>query len=79
MPDSTSINDCERIAAQYNLIEQFPKSVADLFRQHALDETPKSDDPAFVRARWWIALSNKVAIDEAAVAATRVRFRRRSR
>jgi glycerate 2-kinase len=70
MPDSTSIHDCERIAAKYNLIDQFPKSVADLFRQHALDETPKSDDPAFVRARWWTALSNKVAIDEAAVAAT---------
>ena len=74
MPDSTSIHDCERIAAQYNLIDQFPKSVADLFRQHALDETPKSDDPAFVRARWWTVLSNKVAIDEAAVAATRAGF-----
>src|SRR5208337_1228092 len=60
MPDSTSIEDCERIAAKYNLIDQFPKSVADLFRQHALDETPKSDDPAFIRARWWTVLSNKV-------------------
>ena len=74
MPDSTSIHDCERIAAKYNLIEQFPQSVADLFRQHALDETPKSDDPAFVRARWWTVLSNQVAIDEAAAAATRAGF-----
>jgi glycerate 2-kinase len=74
MPDSTSIHDCERIADQYNLVEQFPKSVADLFRQHALDETPKSDDPAFVRARWWTVLSNKVAIDEAGAAATRAGF-----
>ena len=74
MPDSTSIHDCERIAAQYNLVEQFPKSVADLFRQHALEETPKSDDPAFVRARWWTVLSNKVALDEAAAAATRAGF-----
>jgi glycerate 2-kinase len=74
MPDSTSIHDCERIAAKYNLVDQFPSSVADLFRQHALDETPKSDDPAFVRARWWTVLSNKVAIDEAAVAATRAGF-----
>jgi hydroxypyruvate reductase len=74
MPDSTSIRDCERIAAQYNLVEQFPQSVADLFRQHALDETPKSDDPAFVRARWWTVLSNKVAIDEAGAAATRAGF-----
>jgi hydroxypyruvate reductase len=74
MPDSTSIHDCERIAAQYNLVDQFPKSVADLFRRHALDETPKSDDPAFVRARWWTVLSNKVAIDEAAVGATHAGF-----
>jgi hydroxypyruvate reductase len=69
MPDSTSIHDCERIAAKYNLVEQFPESVADLFRRRALDETPKSDDPAFVRARWWTVLSNKVAIEEAAAAA----------
>jgi glycerate 2-kinase len=48
--------------------------VADLFLQHAFDETPKSDDPAFVRARWWTVLSNKVAIDEAAAAATRAGF-----
>jgi hydroxypyruvate reductase len=74
MPDSTSIHDCERIAAKYNLIDQFPNSVADLFRQHALDETPKSDDPAFVRARWWTVLSNKVAVDEAAIVATRAGF-----
>ncbi len=74
MPDSTSIHDCARIAAKYNLIERFPKSVADLFRRHALDETPKSDDPAFVRARWWTVLSNKVAVDEAAAAATRAGF-----
>ena len=74
MPDSSSIHDCERIAAKYGLVDQFPQSVADLFRQHALDETPKSDDPAFVRARWWTVLSNRVAIDKAAAAATRAGF-----
>jgi glycerate 2-kinase len=74
MPDSTSVNDCERIADQYNLTELFPKSVADLFQKHSLDETPKSDDPAFVRARWWTILSNKVAIAEAVAAATSAGF-----
>ena len=74
MPDSTSIHDCERIAVKYNLIEQLPKSAADLFRQHALEETPKSDDPSFVRSRWWTVLSNQVAIDEAAAAANRAGF-----
>ncbi len=74
MPDSTSVQDCKRIAAKYNLVDQFPKSVADLFRQRALDETPKSDDPAFVRARWWTVLSNKVALEEASAAAIRAGF-----
>jgi hydroxypyruvate reductase len=58
----------------HDLIAQFPKSVADLFRQHALEETAKSDDPAFVRARWWTVLSNKIALDEAAVAASAAGF-----
>jgi len=74
MPDSTSIYDCERIAARYELVERLPPSVADLFRQHALEETPKSDDSAFVNARWWTVLSNKVAIEEAAIAATHAGF-----
>jgi hydroxypyruvate reductase len=74
MPDSTSIGDCVRIVVKYGLMEQFPKSVADLFRQHALEETPKSDDPAFVRTRWWTVLSNKVAVEEATAAATRAGF-----
>jgi glycerate 2-kinase len=74
MPDTTSVNDCERIAASYNLIEQLPPSVSDLFRQHALEETAKSDDPAFIRARWWTVLSNQVAVEQASVAATRAGF-----
>ncbi len=74
MPDSTSVYDCDRIAQKYGLLDQFPPSVADLFRRRALEETPKSDDPAFVRARWWTVLSNKVAVEEAAAAATRAGF-----
>src|ERR1700692_478066 len=74
MPDSTSVSDCESNAAKYKLVEQCPESVAGLFRQHALEETPKSDDPAFVRARWWTVLSNKVALEEAAAAAVRAGF-----
>ena len=74
MPDSTSLNECERIVDKYDLLEQFPPSVADLFRRHALDETPKSDDPAFIRARWWPVLSNQVAVEEAAAAAKTAGF-----
>jgi glycerate 2-kinase len=74
MPDSTSIADCYAILEKHRLLEQFPASVCELFQRHALEETPKSDDPAFVRARWWPVLSNKTAVEEAAVAATRLGF-----
>src|SRR5215469_6769391 len=74
MPDSTSVEDCYRIAEKYELLEQFPDSTRELFERHALDETPKSDDPAFVRARWWPVLSNHAAIEEASYAAERAGF-----
>jgi glycerate 2-kinase len=74
MPDSTSVADCYAILDKHHLLEQFPASVRELFQRHALEETPKSDDPAFVRARWWPVLSNKTAVEEAGVAATRQGF-----
>jgi glycerate 2-kinase len=33
-------------------------SVRELFERRALDETPKSDHPAFLGSRWWTVLSN---------------------
>ncbi len=53
MPDSTSVEDCYRIAEKHNLLPQFPHSARELFERHALEETPKSDDQAFYRSRWW--------------------------
>jgi hydroxypyruvate reductase len=74
MPDSTTVADCYRIAETYGLLKQFPSSTRELFERHALEETPKSDDPAFVRARWWTILSNQTAIEEAKIAAERAGF-----
>jgi glycerate 2-kinase len=74
MPDSTTVEDCYRIAEKYELLKQFPASTRELFERHAFDETPKSDDPAFQRARWWPVLSNQTAIEEASVAAERAGF-----
>ena len=74
MPDSTTVEDCYRIAEKYDLLRQFSQSTRELFTRHALEETPKSDDPAFHRARWWTVLSNQTAIDEASVAAERAGF-----
>ena len=74
MPDSTSVDDCYRIAEKYDLLKQFPSSTRELLERHALEETPKSDDPAFVRARWWPVLSNRSAIEAASEAAERAGF-----
>jgi len=74
MPDSTTVEDCNRIVEKYDLLKQFPPTTRELFERHALDETPKSDDLAFHRARWWPILSNQTAIEEASVAAERAGF-----
>jgi hydroxypyruvate reductase len=74
MPDSTTVEDCYRVAEKYDLLAQFPQSTRELFERHALEETPKSDDPVFHRARWWPVLSNQTAIEEASVAAERAGF-----
>jgi len=75
MPDPTCVADCYRIAAKYGMTEQFPASVRDLFQRHALEETPKSDDPAFSRSRWWTVLSNSSLIDAAKAQAERQGFK----
>lgn len=74
MPDPTSAEDCYRLAEKYDLLRQFPASTRELFEQESLDETPKSDDPAFQRARWCTVLSNQTAIEETSAAAERAGF-----
>jgi len=74
MPDSTSTEDCYRIAEKHGLLQQFPHSSRELFERHALEETPKSDDRAFYRSRWWTVLSNATAVEQAKAAAERAGF-----
>jgi hydroxypyruvate reductase len=74
MPDSTTVEDCYRVDDKYNLKSRFPASVRELFDRHALEETPKSDDPAFQRSRWWTVLSNQTAVEQASLAAERAGF-----
>ena len=74
MADSTTAEDCYRIAEKYELLRQFPASTRELFERHALEETPKSDDPVFHKSRWWTILSNHSAIEAARAAAERAGF-----
>jgi glycerate 2-kinase len=74
MPDSSTVEDCYTLAEKYALLDCFPESTRELFVRHALEETPKSDDPVFHRSRWWTVLSNRTAIEEASQAAERGGF-----
>lgn len=74
MPDSTSVEDCYRIAEKHSLLDQLPHSTRELFERHALEETPKSDDQAFHRSRFWTILSNATALEHARAAAERAGF-----
>jgi len=74
MPDSSSVEDCYRIAEKHGLLPQLPHSTRELFERRALDETPKSDDQAFYRSRWWPVLSNQTAVEQARTAAERAGF-----
>ena len=72
MPDSTTAEDCYALVVKYKM--QFPPSVQELFDRRALDETPKSDDPAFIRARWWTVISNAALLQAAKDEAERQGF-----
>ena len=74
MADSTTVENCYNIIQKYGLLEKFPPSVRKLIEQHALEETPKSDDPAFVRSRWWTILSNETAVKAASAKAQAAGF-----
>ena len=74
MPDSSTEADCYRIAEKYKIALQFPPVVREVFEARHLEETPKSDDAAFVRSRWWPILSSAAAEKAAAEAASRAGF-----
>ncbi len=74
MPDSATAGQCYEIAQRYGLLPKLPAGVRGLFERRALEETPKSDDPAFVRARWWPILSNSCTLQAAAERATQLGF-----
>ena len=74
MPDSTSVADCYSVIEKYGMLDKFPAPVRELFQRHALDETPKSDDLAFHRSRWWPLLSNTSLLEAAEAEAQRHGF-----
>lgn len=74
MPDSFTTNNCYEIAKKYNLPEQFPPLVRELFEKKLLRETPKYEDGTFHNSRWWPILSSASLQRTAAAAAARAGF-----
>ena len=74
MPDSSTVDDCYRIASEHGMLEDLPVSVREPFQHHLLQETPKAGDPAFARSRWWKVLSSETAERAAAGAASQNGF-----
>ncbi|HEY1464972.1 MAG TPA: DUF4147 domain-containing protein [Terriglobales bacterium] len=74
MPDTSTAEDCHAIAAKHNLLPQLPASVRELFERHALEETPKSGDPAFHHSRWCTVLANDSLLNVAKAEAESKRF-----
>ena len=71
MPDSSTVEDCYRVAEQHQLGPQLPDAVRRVFTERRLEETPKAGDEAFARSRWWTVLSNALVRQAAAAAAAR--------
>jgi glycerate 2-kinase len=69
MPDSSSVADCNALAADHHLLERFPASIRRHFDQRSLRETPKPGDAAFNRSHYWRLLSNRDAVEAARAAA----------
>jgi hydroxypyruvate reductase len=74
MPDTSTVEQCYEIVDRYELLPRLPWSVRELLRRRGLEETPKADDPAFERARWWPVLSNACAVKAAVEWAARNGF-----
>src|SRR5215475_5089051 len=74
MPDSSTEADCYRIAEAYELPAKLPESVRRIIDEHALEETPKADDPIFANSRWWPILSSASAAQAAAALLTEHAF-----
>jgi hydroxypyruvate reductase len=65
MPDPSSLSDFRRIAAKYDLEKQLPQSIAAMFTDFSIPETPKPGDKSFDRSTWTCVLDNNDAIDAA--------------
>jgi glycerate 2-kinase len=56
LPDPTTVADTRQVIEAFSLNEKFPASVRRWLNQKKLRETPKPDDPAFVKSHFLLLL-----------------------
>jgi hydroxypyruvate reductase len=56
LPDPSTIHDAAQFVRNRGLVESFPSTIRNLFERHALRETPKAGNPAFVRSHFQLLL-----------------------
>jgi glycerate 2-kinase len=65
MPDTTTIEECYRLAKENNLISKLPGPIRKHFTKQTLKETPKPGDPCFRSSQYYCLLSNHDAVEAA--------------
>jgi glycerate 2-kinase len=65
MPDSSTLDECYRLAEENKLIPRLPQTLRKCFEDHTLTETPKPGDPCFRTSEYVCLLSNHEAVESA--------------
>ena len=58
LPDPSTIHDAAQFVRNRGLVESFPSTIRNMFERHALCETPKAGNPAFVRSHFQLLLGS---------------------
>ena len=74
MPDTTTVEQCYRLAEDNNLISKLPEPIRKHFTERTLQETPKPGDACFRSSQYVCLLSNHDAVEAAKSAVERQGF-----
>ena len=74
LPDPTTVQDAERIAQKFGILEKLPAKLRAKFERHELQETPKAGDRAFANAHFELLLGRHDLFHHAHIAAEAVGF-----
>lgn len=64
MPDESTVEECQRIVARYDLLELFPSSIRALLASGKIAKTPKPGDACFSQSRYHCLLSNRTGVEK---------------